>query len=551
MRILGVDLGNSSIKFVEIDSAFGRFEIHDYHEISHDPQGTPAQTVANWISNRSRKPDRVVVALASPQFTFRNIQMPTRDKKAIQASVAYELEDELPFAIENSAYQFVPLTQTKGGSLVHIAATLKDQIRSAIQPWTQTSIEPDVITTEAWAYRTLMNQVLSDPEKEGPTLLIQIGHFRTTFYLHWHGAPAMIRDFSFGGRDLTLAISQKFNVPIEQAEVTQINQGMIQSGAETGELPPEQAELSECLKAAFEPFINELRHINLTSRNYTRKSILKIYLSGGTSLLPGLGPWISQQFNIPTQKLPALSATATSGITYSEQTDSKFILAASMALCLVGQARNACINFRHGEFAKVSIVQKIDFKILKKPAMSLAAMTASLILSVSIQSFVYDSRLQTTNTVLEKSIKSFFGQITSATLKGYLAEPKKLKLALNKELTKQRDLSRLFGPNPKSPAAFLNQISMAIPKDLVVDLDKFQVGVSSTDSYTKTDALNSTQLTFTIANPQVAERLTSILSRKMNPIKRGDLEEFTPAGSEVKKWRVSYSGTPTEDAYGK
>ena len=32
MRIVGIDLGTSSIKAVEVDSAFGRFEIHDYHE---------------------------------------------------------------------------------------------------------------------------------------------------------------------------------------------------------------------------------------------------------------------------------------------------------------------------------------------------------------------------------------------------------------------------------------------------------------------------------------------------------------------------------------
>jgi Tfp pilus assembly PilM family ATPase len=32
MKIIGVDLGTSSIKAVEIDSAFGRYEVQEYHE---------------------------------------------------------------------------------------------------------------------------------------------------------------------------------------------------------------------------------------------------------------------------------------------------------------------------------------------------------------------------------------------------------------------------------------------------------------------------------------------------------------------------------------
>jgi general secretion pathway protein L len=551
MRILGVDLGSSSIKVVELDSAFGRFEIHDYHEIPLEADSTPIQTVSRWIQNRPRSPDRLVAALPSPQSTFRNLQLPTRDKKAIQASVGFELEDELPFAVEQSAYEFVILSQTKSGSLVHVAVTLKDQIRAAIEPWIQSQVEPDVMTSEAWAYRTLLNQVLKPNEQEGPILLIQIGHSRSTFYLHWHGAPALIRDFTWGGQDLTLAISQKLDLPIESAEATKINQGILQIDAEGSVITPEQLELSDCLKLAIEPLLNELRIVQLTSRNHTRKSIQKIYLSGGTALLPGLESWIEKQFGISTEKLLGLSATASSGVAYSEQTDSKFLLAASLAFCLVGQSRNSLINFRKGEFAKVSIVQKIDFKVLKKPLMALTAIGASLFLSLLIQSIVYQSRIETTNTQLEKSVKSFFGQVSSSAVRSYLADTNKLRTAVTKELGKQRDLARLYGPNPKSPIAFLNQVSIAIPKDVVVDLTKFQTGVARNESYAKADAPVSSSFTFIVSNPQVAEKLASVLGRKISPLQRSEMEEFNLTRSELKKWKISFSGNPTEDSYGK
>ncbi len=551
MRILGIDLGSSSIKAVELDSAFGRFEIHDYHEIPIEPDSTPAETVTRWIQNRPRSPDRWVTALPSPNFTFRNLQLPTRDKKAIQSTIAFELEDDLPFPVEDTCYEFVILSNMKAGSLVHVAATLKEQVRATLLPWAKLNSEPDVVTSEAWAYRAVLNQVLSPAEQEGPVLLINIGHQRTTFYLHWHGAPALIRDIPWGGQDLTLAISQKLSIPIEKAEATKINQAAIQPSGESSAPNPEQVELSDCLKDAILPFLDELRMVHLTSRSYTRKSMQRIYLAGGTSLLPGLDLWISERFGIPTQKLSALSATAASGVTYSEQTDSKFLLAASLAFCLVGPARNSLVNFRRGEFAKVSIVQTLDFQILKKPLMALGAIAASLFLSLTVQSIVYHSRIESTDAQLEKSVKSFFGQVSNSALRGYLADPKKLKAAVTRDLGKQRELTRLFGPNPKSPLSFLNQLSLTIPKDVIVDLSKFQAGMPATDSYSKVDSPTSTLLTFAVANPQVAERLASILGRKISPLKRGEMAEYSPPRSDIKKWKISFSGNPTEDAYGK
>ena len=69
------------------------------------------------------------MSLKTRQVTFRNLQLPTRDKKAIQSGVGFELEDELPFSIENAAYDYSIISQSKAGTQVHVAATLKKQRR--------------------------------------------------------------------------------------------------------------------------------------------------------------------------------------------------------------------------------------------------------------------------------------------------------------------------------------------------------------------------------------------------------------------------------------
>ncbi|MGZ3699264.1 MAG: pilus assembly protein PilM, partial [Bdellovibrionota bacterium] len=180
MRILGLDLGSTSIKAVEIDSAFGRYDIHDYHELAIPAGADPVELLGNFLHGLPKSPDKVAVALRSGHVTFRNLQLPIRDKKAIQASVGFELEDELPFPLEQAIYDYSVMSQTRAGTYLHVAASLKKHVATSLAFWTAAGADPDVLTTEAWAFRALLNRTLSVQAQEEPALLAHIGHEKTT-----------------------------------------------------------------------------------------------------------------------------------------------------------------------------------------------------------------------------------------------------------------------------------------------------------------------------------------------------------------------------------
>jgi general secretion pathway protein L len=555
MRILGIDLGSSSVKIVEVDSAFGRYDIHDYHEQAVNPEQEPAAIASEMIKKLSKVPDRIVVSLNSTQVTFRNLQLPTRDKKAIQAGVGFELEDELPFSSESSAYDYSVIAQSKQGSTIHVAATLKRYIAESVSRWQEFSIDPDIITTDTWAYRSLMNRVLGVGQVQltGPTLLVQIGHQKTTFYLHSNGAPSFLREIDWGGRDLTIALSQHFQIPVDQAESMKVDRGAILLDEARNGAASEQKEFSECVEKELQNFLVELRQIELMTKNVTKASVSSIYLAGGTALLQGLGTWLEKNVHIPVKPLLALSSSTPSGVTYSEQTDAKFILAASLALSIVGSDRALNINFRKGEFGKEGKTRDLNLQAFKKPLIAVGVVAASLFLSLMIESTVYRSRLASTDTQLEKSVRSFFGQMSNSALRTYMANTTTLRNSINKELNKQRELARLLGPNPKSPLEFLNGLSSTITRDVVVDMTQFQAGTPSGESYVSGDQTQSASMTFLVANPQMAEKLASLVGSKMSQVQRGKLEETaSPDPEDVnKKWKITFTGKPNEDSYAK
>lgn len=555
MRILGIDWGSSSIKAVEMDSAFGRYDIHDYHEHPIEAGKPPQDAVVQLLNKLAKVPDRIIIALPNGLCTFRNLQLPTRDKKSIQAAVSFELEDELPFPSEDSFLDYVILNQTKQGSAIHVGATLKRHLTTVIDTWKSAQVNPDVITTEAWAYRNLMNRVLGPTGQTSPVLLVQMGNDKTTLYVHWNESPAIIREIAWGGRDLNAAICEKFNVTLEQAEATKIDHGFVSApsthdpNSSTPEVKLQRTELSHCLEDALKSLIVELRQIALVSKNITRHSVSLVYLAGGSSLLPGISGWIEEKLTITTRPLLALSSITSSGVTYSDQTDARFLLAASLPLCLVGPDKATCINFRKKEFGKQVRSHEFNLRALRKPLMAIGTVAFCLFLSLIVQSSVYQSRLKVTDKLLEKSVRSFFGQISSSALKTYMKNPGVLRTSVTKELNKQRELSRLFGNNPHSPIEFLNTLSSSIPKDVVVDLSEFHVGSSAADPFAGGEP--SASLSFIVANPQVAERLASILSGKISNIQRGKMEEVASSDNGTKKWKVTFSGKPTDDSYGK
>src|SRR5258708_2174254 len=113
MRILGIDLGSTSIKAVELDSAFGRYEIHDYYEYPVAAGTDLNLALTQLMGSLPKQPDRVAIALRSGQVTFRNLRLPTRDRKSIQAGVGFELDDELPFSMDKAVYDYSILSQAK------------------------------------------------------------------------------------------------------------------------------------------------------------------------------------------------------------------------------------------------------------------------------------------------------------------------------------------------------------------------------------------------------------------------------------------------------
>jgi Tfp pilus assembly PilM family ATPase len=543
MRILGLDIGSTSIKAVEIDTAFGRFEIHEYHEVPFAP-GTPAIDAAGaLIRSLPKSPDRVVVPLRANRVTIRNLKLPTRDKKAIQSSVGFELEDDLPFEADQAVSDFVILGAQGNESRVHVAAALRSTIEDYLGLAIPAGIDPDTLTTEASAYRALLHKIpVPETVLERPILLVNLGHERTTVYGQYNGIPLFCREIPWGGREVNVLLSNRYALSMDAAEKTKVDNGFVLPLSQLGTVSEQQRDFSETVYEALQGLVRDIRQADLSCKNLTGERAGMVYLAGGTSLLPGLPAVLSEETKIVCQPLRALSAIK-SGVVYSEETDAKFALCAGAALSYVTSERPFLINFRKGNYAKSGRANELDLSIFAKPLKTLAVAAGILLALLAVESTLYDQKLKETNVQLEKTVKGFFGNLSASTLRTYLANTSNLKRNIEAELNKERQLVQLLSPNPHSPFEFLRDLSAGVGKDIVTDLMRYQVGASAQDPYTSPSVMQPpVELEFWVANAGVAERLAKNLETKLRNFQKGPLEEVAGVkGPKRYKFKVTGS----------
>ncbi|HUP57292.1 MAG TPA: type II secretion system protein GspL [Bdellovibrionota bacterium] len=553
MRILGIDRGSTSFKAVEVESSFGRYEIREYYEqrVEETPDGSGAQlALARLIQGLPKAPDRIAIALPTGQTTFRNLKLPTKDRKAIQAAIGFELDDELPFNIEDAVYDYVTLAQDKQGTQVHVAVTLKETINETLAFWQGPGVDPDVITTESAAYRAFLNRIIAPENQLQPIMVVRIGHRRTVIYIHMRGMPVLSREIAWGGRELTSTISQRFGVPLDQAERTKLDHGFVIPPSQRMEATPEQIEFSDALLAPIQKLIWNLRQAKITSKNITNENLAQIYVTGGTSILPGLAQVIEETVQAPVAPLQALSSIATtSGVTYAESADATFLNAAALAMSFVGPERSTLVTFRKGALAKRGTSRELNLSSLRRPMMAFGAVMTCLLISLVVQSSSYKQQLQQKNKELERAVKTFFPMISDSTVRTYLASLADLKKRVNTQIARQRELTRLMAPNPRFPLDVVKRMSVGVPRDLVVDLIQTQIGASPGTAFSPTET-GDASLTFLVANAGAAERLKGLLTPYLTGIKMSAPADAPGKDPKSKRVKVTFTGKPTEAAYG-
>lgn len=548
MRVLGIELTATRVRAVEIERSLGRYDIQDYHESPVEPPETPAQVASRLILSLPKKPDKIAVALPQKLVTARNASFPTKKKDMIQNAVGFELEDELPFDLDHAIHDHSIISQVKSISNVHIEVTLKKHLEEFIQSLKAAELDPEIITTEAWAFRTFFQRSTSKAAQEFPVLLAHIGATHSHLYIHQKGGPVLSRELKWGYDNLTQAISVQFSISMADAEKVRNDSSAILSEEQKAGATPEQLALSDALLGSLRKLAVEIRQFNLSCKTLVQDGFQEAYLSGGPVLLSGFREALERELGIPVKNARGLSALSPSGISFSDSTDAYFLLPGALALVAAGIEKAPPINFRKEEFKK-QLASGPSFQIssIRGPLAAVSTVFACFLLSMILQASIYGSRVKEINSQIDRNLKTLLPRASNKA--SLISRPAALKKEIENKLKFQRELASLYGKNPHAPLQFLKSLSQRVDKGITLDMIQFTVG-SAPDKEYQPAAKTTASLTFLVMNPQMAERLEKALKDLMPDLQKGKTEEAPALDGTGTRMKVTFTGTPKEDSYG-
>ncbi|MFH0854193.1 MAG: pilus assembly protein PilM [bacterium] len=338
-RILGVDLGPSSIKIVELirtekgielgTYGYAKLKFGDIKKDSALEQEKLAALLQKICKEAKIKTTNTIASLP-PFFVFSAIiSIPQMQDKDIEAAVKWEAKKVIPLPLEQIELNWKIINMkgdinktekkrfdlekdeknkierddngkanklsSRGGDKIQLLLTgaAKKIVNRYMEIFKRSGLNLYRLETESFA---LSRSLLNKGDKM-ISMIVDIGALNTNISIIKFGIPFLIRSVDIGAFTITKIIANSMNISIERAEQFQYDIG-IGSNDNNGDAVP------KIIEESFSAVINEIKYSFNLYEEYKhsileqKDKIEKIVLCGGGAMMPNLTGYLSNLLDI-------------------------------------------------------------------------------------------------------------------------------------------------------------------------------------------------------------------------------------------------------------
>lgn len=233
-KLLGLDIGSSSIKIAEVDVSRSGITLNSFSLIP-----TPANSVGTGdltdigsikmavqalLSEMKTKRKNVCTGMWGTAVIVKKITIPQMDKKVVKNQLRFEAEQYIPFDINNVslAYHILPVSQSPDTMDVILVAAQNELVSQYTQVIQAAGLKPAVIDVSGFAlanvfeanYGKFRNEIIG---------VLNFGANITNFVVVQAGEVVFCRDIPVGGSNYTNEISKVLGTTLQEAEGLKVN----------------------------------------------------------------------------------------------------------------------------------------------------------------------------------------------------------------------------------------------------------------------------------------------------------------------------------------
>lgn len=293
-KLLGVDIGTSSIKVIEILDTGKKMSLLNYGETA-TPQGQEKDSKSKTFNFSSMEVGNALQQIVEeagmdsreaifsiPDFLsfFTVIQIPPMTKDEISNVVEFEARQHIPIPINEIALDWSIIKEDKKGYKLLLVAVPKKVIAQYQEIATVAGLKLKGIEAEVFS---LLKSLVR--EEKGMICLVDIGAYSTTISIVDDGVLKISYSFDFSGRSFTKELAEKAGLDYNKAEEQKIACGLI----------GDNEEIKNFLCEKVNEVANETLNIIKNFQVHEGAKVDKVILAGGTVLLPGMKEYFTQK----------------------------------------------------------------------------------------------------------------------------------------------------------------------------------------------------------------------------------------------------------------
>ena len=289
-HLVGVDIGSSSIKIVELKSTRKGLEII---RAAYAP--LPEQTIIDghimnrqavvdtlaqlWTQHKFTRKD-VAVALYGQSVIVRKITVPTMTEAELEQQIDWEAKQHIPFDVKGMSidYEVLRKRPEAGQMDLLLVAAKKDEVGDFTTLLKEAKVKPLIVDTHAFALQNVFESQKGLPQS-GSIALINVGASVTSINIVSDGVSAFSREITNAGNSITEEIQKQAGIPFEQAEAYKCGAG--------GGIIPQEIQLM--VENACDGLAGEIqRSLDFYLATSGDQEITTVYMCGGSAYLAPL-----------------------------------------------------------------------------------------------------------------------------------------------------------------------------------------------------------------------------------------------------------------------
>lgn len=318
--VVGIDIGSSAAKVVQLRASRGIAVLETYGEIALGPYAEQpigktvklppeklSQALADLMKEANVTSKSVGISIPFASSLVSILDLPKVDEETLKRIVPIEARKYIPVPVSEVSLDWFVIPHEDGEQSAFDQLQTETKMQAKGQEVLLVAIHNDTLRQ----YQTIMETVgltasffeieIFSAIRSGlahglaPVLIVDLGASTTKMYIVERGIIRMTHLQSLGGQHMTETLGRSMNWEFDKAERTKRERGLVDSSAYGVE---ENARIKEALLSTLSRVFSEINRVLLSYGQRYNKNVSSVVLTGGGASLPGIVDAAKQSLSV-------------------------------------------------------------------------------------------------------------------------------------------------------------------------------------------------------------------------------------------------------------